>query len=83
MTFLARRRDYQPAAVVAGFASVTPTSAPSVAEFETVIKHLREELGEQTYAVLARRGADMTMAGVVAFARDQIDRVRRELEQLP
>ncbi len=62
MTFLDRRRDYEPAAVVAGFAAVSPTAAASVAEFSTAIAHLREVLGAQTYAMLAQEGAAMTMA---------------------
>lgn len=40
-------------------------------------------LGEQSFAALARDGAEMTMAGVVSFAHDQIDQIRRELDQLP
>jgi predicted ATPase len=83
MTFLDRRDDYEPASVVAGFASVSPTSAPSVAEFQTVIAHLRDVLGEQTYVTLAQEGAEMTMVGAAAYAYDEIDRVRSELEQLP
>ncbi len=83
MTFLDRRDDYEAAAVVAGFAAVSPTSATSVGEFETVVAHLREKLGAQSYAVFARQGADMSMAGAAAYASEQIDRVRRELEQLP
>ncbi len=83
MTFLDRRGDYEPAAVIAGFASVRPSSAPGVPEFDLAIAHLREVLGQQTYAQLADQGAEMTMAGAVVFAYDQIDRVRRELELLP
>jgi hypothetical protein len=79
-TFLDRRHDYEPAAVVGGFAAVSPTSAPSIGEFETVLAHLRDELGAQSYAALARQGADMSMVGAVSFAHEQIDRVRRELE---
>ncbi|OBA96666.1 cyclase [Mycobacteriaceae bacterium 1482268.1] len=83
MRFLDRRGDYEPAAVIAGFACISPTSAPSVEEFSTTIADLREVLGEGSYAVLAREGAAMNMAAVATFAYDEIDRVRRELEQLP
>jgi predicted ATPase len=82
-TFLDRRSDHEPAAVIAGFASVSPTAAPSVYEFGASITHLREVLGDQTYALLANRGEEMTMAGMVAYAYDQIDKARAELEQLP
>jgi hypothetical protein len=81
--FLERRGDVEPAAVVAGFAGVLPTAAPSVPEFGAAIAHLREVLGAQTYETLAGGGAAMTMAGAVTYAYDQIDRLRRELERLP
>jgi hypothetical protein len=81
MTFLDLRGDHEPAAVLAGFAIVSPTAAPGVPEFTVAIAHLRELLGEQTFAMLSHQGADMTMAGIVGFAYDEIDRVRHELEQ--
>jgi predicted ATPase len=83
MTLLDRRGDYEPAAIIGGFASVSPTAAPSVAEFNDGIAHLREVLGEEAYERLAREGEAMTMAAMVSYAYDQIDRVRQELEQLP
>jgi predicted ATPase len=83
MKFLDRRGYHEPAAVVAGFASVAPTAARSLPEFDAAVEHLREVLGEQTFAALARRGADMTMAGAVEYAHDQMDRVRHDLDQLP
>jgi hypothetical protein len=83
MTLLDRRGDYEPAAVIGGFASVSPTAAPSVAEFNEGIQHLREVLGEETYGRLAHKGEAMTMAAMVSYAYEQIDRVRGELEQLP
>ena len=83
VTFLRRRGDHEPASVLSGFANVSPTSAPRVQEFAVVIAQLREALGDQTYAMRAQEGAAMTMATAVAFAFDEMDRVRRELEQLP
>jgi hypothetical protein len=83
MTLLDRRGDYEPAAIIGGFASVSPTAAPSVAEFNEGIPHLREVLGEETYGRLAHKGEAMTMAAMVSYAYEQIDRVRGELEQLP
>jgi predicted ATPase len=83
VTFLDRQGRLEPAATIAGFASVSPSSAPAIFEFGAAIAHLRDVLGAQTYESLARTGEAMTVATVVAFAYDQIDRVRRELEQLP
>ncbi|GFG49223.1 adenylate/guanylate cyclase domain-containing protein [Mycolicibacterium agri] len=83
MKFLDRRGYHEPAAVMGGFASVSPTAALSLPEFSEALDHLREVLGEQRFAALARRGADMTMAGAVEYAHDQMDRVRQDLDQLP
>jgi hypothetical protein len=41
--------------------------------------HLREVLGDQTYESLANNGAMMTTAATVAYAYDQIDQARIEL----
>jgi predicted ATPase len=69
---------YEPAATMAGFA-VFPYTA-MLAEFNTLIAHLREVLGDQTYESLARRGETMTTAAMVTYAYDQIDQARTELE---
>jgi 3,4-dihydroxy-2-butanone 4-phosphate synthase len=82
-TFLDRRGRTESAATLAGFAGVLPTAAPLVPEFGTTLSHLRDVLGEQTYARSAHDGAVMSMATAVTFAYEQIDRVRHELEQLP
>ncbi len=68
---------HEPAATIAGFA-VSPLTA--VAEFNTAIAHLRDVLGEATYESLARKGETMTTAAMVAYAYDQIDQARVELE---
>ncbi len=78
-TFLARREHHEPAAIVAGFARTTPSAAPTVPEFGAAVAHLRDVLGDQTYESLAGRGEAMTMAAAVAFAHDQIDQARTEL----
>jgi hypothetical protein len=83
MTLLERRGDYEPAAIIGGFASVSPTAASSVAEFNEGIPHLREALGEETYERLAHKGEVMSMAAMVSYAYEQIERMRGELEQLP
>lgn len=82
-TFLDRLQSHESAAVIAGFACVAPTAAPSVPEFNAAIAHLRDVLGTQTYESLANEGEMMTMAAMVTYAYDQIDQARPELEQLP
>jgi len=49
-------------------------------EINTTIAHLRDVLGDQTYESLARKGEMMTTAEMVAYAYDQIDQARAELE---
>jgi hypothetical protein len=51
-------------------------------ELTTTIAHLREVLGDQAYESFARNGEAMTMAAVAAYAYDQIDQARFQLEQL-
>jgi predicted ATPase len=70
---------YEPAATMAGFA-VIPFIAMVLAEFNTLIAHLRDVLGDQTYESLASEGERMTTAEMVAYAYDQIDQARAELE---
>jgi hypothetical protein len=50
-----------------------------LAEFNTVIAHLRDVLGEATYESLARKGETMTPAAMATYAYDQIDQARTEL----
>jgi len=69
---------YEPAATIAGFA-LNPIAAAGVPEITTAITHLRDVLGEQTYESLARKGEAMTTAAMVAYAYDQIDQARTEL----
>ena len=70
---------YEPAATIAGFA-LSPIAAATVPEITTAITHLRDVLGEATYESLAREGETMTTAAMVAYAYDQIDQARTELE---
>jgi predicted ATPase len=70
---------YEPAATIAGFA-LSPLAAAAVPEITTTITHLRDVLGEATYESLARKGETMTTAEMVAYAYDQIDQARTELE---
>ena len=41
--------------------------------------HLRSLLGEETYESLARRGEAMTIAEMVPYAYEQIDKARTQL----
>jgi predicted ATPase len=77
--FLERLGRLEPAATIAGFA-LNPLSASTVPQLSTVITHLRDVLGDQTYESLARKGETMTTAAMVTYAYDQIDQARRELE---
>jgi len=43
------------------------------------IAHLRDVLGDQSYASLAGKGKAMTIAEMVTYVYDQIDQARTEL----
>ena len=70
---------HEPAATIAGFA-ISPFTAMATPELNAAIAHLRDVLGDQTYESLARAGETMTTAALAAYAYDQIDQVRAELE---
>jgi predicted ATPase/class 3 adenylate cyclase len=69
---------YEPAATMAGFAVIPYLEM--LAEFNTLIAHLRDVLGDQTYESLARKGETMITAAMVTYAYGQIDQARTELE---
>jgi predicted ATPase len=77
--FLDRLGRLEPAATTAGFA-FSPLTASAFPQLSTVIIHLRDVLGDQTYESLARKGETMTTAEMVTYAYDQIDQARTELE---
>jgi hypothetical protein len=68
----------EPAATIAGYA-FSPITKAWIPEINTVIAHRRDVLGDQTYESLARNGETMTTAEMVAYAYDQIDQARAEL----
>jgi hypothetical protein len=72
-----RLARYEAAATIAGFAFSPLTAA--FPEFNTAITHLRDVLGDPGYESLARKGETMTTAEMVAYAYDQIDQARAEL----
>ena len=78
-TLLDRLGRHEPAATIAGFAFGILTTS-WIPELTTAIAHLRDVLRDQTYESLARKGETMTTAGMVAYAYDQIDQARTELE---
>jgi predicted ATPase len=78
-TLLGQLGRYEPAASIAGFAVVNPMAKTTLPELGTAIIHLRDALGEATYESLARKGATMTISAMVAYAFDQIDQARAEL----
>jgi hypothetical protein len=79
---LATRLDqiglYEAASTLTGFAATAfaRTSYPQIAD---TITHLREVFGNETYESFAAAGADMTNAGVAAYALEQIELARAEL----
>jgi predicted ATPase/class 3 adenylate cyclase len=77
--FFDRLGRHEPAATIAGFA-VSPMTAAAFPALSTAIAHLREVLGDQTYEALARKGETIATAEMVAYAYDQIDQARTELE---
>jgi hypothetical protein len=77
-TLFDRIGRYEPAATIAGFA-LSPLSAAVFPEITTVITHLRNVLGDQTYESLARTGEAMTTSAMATYAYDQIDQARTAL----
>ncbi len=71
----------EPAATIAGYA-VRPVATAWIPKLSNEIAHLRDALGEATYESLARTGETMTTAEMVAYAYDQIDQARAEVERL-
>ena len=76
--FFDRLRRYEPAATIAGFA-FSPLTATANPDFTTAMADLRDVLGNQTYESLARKGETMSTAEMVAYAYDQIDQARAQL----
>ncbi|OBJ08092.1 cyclase [Mycobacterium sp. 1465703.0] len=76
---LNRLGHHEQAATMSGFAASAFTLA-SYPKLNTAIAHLRDVLGEETYQSLARQGEAMTIAAAAAYAFDQIERARAELE---
>lgn len=54
-------------------------TAVAIPDLDAAITHLRDVLGDPAYVSLARKGETMTIAEMVAYAYDQIDQARAEL----
>ena len=76
--FLDRLGHLEPAATIAAVA-FSPLTASANPLLTNAIAHLRAVLGDQTYESLARKGETMTTAAMAAYAYDQIDQARAEL----
>jgi hypothetical protein len=76
--FFDRLGRHEPAATIAGFA-LSPLTTTGLPEINTAIAHLRDVLGDPAYESLARAGEKMTTAAIAAYAYDQIDQARAEL----
>jgi len=61
--------------------SQRPQNQAGFCELDIAITHLREVLGDETYELVARKGATMTTAAMATYAYDQIDQARTELER--
>ncbi|MFY9922267.1 MAG: adenylate/guanylate cyclase domain-containing protein, partial [Mycobacterium sp.] len=69
---------HKPGATIAGYA-FSPITKGWVPELGTAITELREVLGDDQYESLARRGEAMTTSAMAAYAYDQIEQARAEL----
>jgi predicted ATPase/class 3 adenylate cyclase len=75
---LDRLGRYELAATVCGF-TVTPFVRASLPEIDTTVAHLQDVLGIDAYESAARTGELMATPEVVAYAFEQMDRLRAEL----
>ncbi|PXW99580.1 ATP-binding protein [Mycolicibacterium moriokaense] len=80
--FLDRLGRDEAAATIAGYA-LGPITKAWIPEMNTVIAHLRDVLGDQTYESLAHNGETMTTTAMATYAYDQIDQARAELIAVP
>jgi predicted ATPase len=78
VSLLDRLGHHEQAAIISGFAASAFTRA-SYPQLDTAIAHLRDVLGDKTYESLARTGETMNTADMVAYASNQIDQARAEL----
>nr|WP_231995804.1 adenylate/guanylate cyclase domain-containing protein [Mycobacterium sp. 852002-51163_SCH5372311] len=77
---LYRLGRHEPAATLAGHAAISLVVG-AWPELGTATAGLREVLGDETYASLARKGETMSHAAIATYAGDQIDEARAELKR--
>jgi hypothetical protein len=58
---------------------VRPVGGRPFPDLNATIAHLHDVLGDQAYESLARKGEAMTMSARAAYAYEQIDQARTEL----
>jgi hypothetical protein len=78
-TILDRIGRYEPAATIAGCAA-SPFAVVNYPELRAATVHLRTVFGDEDYESLARKGETMSTAETAAYAYDQIDQARAELD---
>jgi predicted ATPase len=76
---LDRLGHHESAATISRVAA-TPLAQTAYPAINDAIDHLREVLGEQTYESLARAGETMTNAAMAAYALEQIEMARAQLQ---
>ncbi|WP_342744661.1 ATP-binding protein [Mycolicibacterium vulneris] len=81
VSLLDRLGHPEQAAIISGFAESLFTRV-SYPQLIPTITHLRDVLGAHVYESLAREGQTMTTADTVAYAYDQIDQARAELNEV-
>jgi predicted ATPase len=74
-----RLGHYEPASTIAEFAA-TPLARATQPQIDTAITHLRHVLGDKAYQEFAHTGRTMTNAEMIAYAFEQIDLARAELQ---
>ena len=74
-----RLGHYEAAATTSGFTN--PYAAAAVSELNDAEAHLREVLSDERYESFAHKGEQMTTAESVAYAFEQIERARADLQQ--
>lgn len=72
----------KPAATLAGFAVLSQMTLALYPELTELIIRLREALGHRSFELLAEKGATMPLTAMAAYAYEQIDHARAQLQQL-
>jgi hypothetical protein len=79
LTVLLHRLGRNESAATIGGCARSPFTTAAIPELDAAIINLRNVLGDQAYKSLDRKGETMSTADMVAYACDQIDQARRDL----